>query len=702
MADQVQAPDVPGDTWHIGGPPSFTPHTGPDPGRWTSESVVHLPVERVVPAIRGYCEKPVSAPIDLDEDVPWGSLWRGADQAAHIIKVVRRAMGAVDWSVLNAYAPGMAAVEEKQASKIGRLDGELTGEWSHPESLLEDGVGGARRRHRSEARWMALLRRWRDICARCSSERMPVDSTGDAGWAVPTTDYAARMLRFDGTTHHGCGTHDSGYNRSSIAAHVRVALALMRKEIRYEDFARAIERMTGTEPYALQFRRLQGGRKPVPVYRFDPELGGGNGGLALAGTWMNRNPRFRAVWAPGLWVNIMWKEATGRSTTLLRSTRFTQVRAEVTNAIVRRWLTERMGPTQLRVAARMGIKHPDRRQIIAWDYSQMDLHLESTLLSAAAKLIAATVRGAIPAAHVASIVSMPVITPRQHAAAAAARMSRMGTMLSGWQPTNLADTDANGGNLLGCFEEAYDQSAEDVDEALECGLIDALLAGDDTLIVMPAEWDAQKFKAASEAAGLPGDYDAVTNFLARWLTGRDGDYTYSMPRQVQNQLFEEEKSRQTNPYIILAGMVQRRHLIRKHPLRHVFDDIMLQVSPDVFRVARTMSVADIPSLLRQAQAHGGGDRVAKGMASMMWGLGADDPLRGMTPAGVEGPRTVEEQALDTIASMLGRRTVDLTRVVAAVDASPMTLNDALSVFAHRMTRAPLPPMLKAASNVNWR
>jgi hypothetical protein len=691
------------DNWHVGGSPVYTPTPTDVAASATAvgpEVLEHLGLDAVPFAIRGYTEKPVAQATDLDTSEPWGSLWRGEVAAGMTIATCRKHMNAVDWSILDRHCHGMAAAEAKAATKINRLDGELTGEWSHPEGLIEtavnaDGKPVGARRHRSVERWVHMIKRWRALMARCSNEVLPEGPEVEVGWRIPTTDYGARMLTFDGTTHHGDGTHDSGYNRPSIAAHARIALALLTGEMSYSEWLRRRREFTPLPPYVLQFRRLQGGAKAVPVYSFSSA----HNTVIEQGRWMHRNPRFRAVWAPGLWMNIMWKEAAGRLTTLQRSTRLCQVRGPMVNAIIKRWRSD-LNPTQLRVATKMGLKRPNKRKIIALDYSQLDLHIESSAMIALARAIRALDKR-IPAEHAERIADLPVMTATCSPGHPATLVKRKGKMISGIQFTSGGDSDANGGNLLDSMSEAWDYEEALIDEAVECELIGVMLSGDDTLICAPEELDFDEVARYSESQGLPMSVEEIANFLARYHLDDGSGYTQSLPRQINNQLFVEEKGRQTNRWIVLAGLVQRRHLLRRHPLRDAFDATIRDVDHQLMNDAQVLTADAIPWLLEQAVAAGPDDRLATGLKAMSWTFDEEAPVRDL-PAGLYNSGSTEDEAMMIIAGALERRTVSLPNVFAAINAAPFSITDAIEVFKCRLTRTPLPTGLKRKTNLRWR
>lgn len=191
-------------------------------------------------------------------------------------------------------------------------------------------------------------------------------------------------------------------------------------------------------------------------------------------------------------------------------------------------------------------------------------------------------------------------------------------------------------------------------------------------------------------------------YLARYLTGEDGKYYYSLGRQLQNQWFEEEQNRQTNPWIIIAGAVQRRHLLSTHPFSFAFDDVMREVNPQLFRDASRYRASDIPALLaKAAMEERSPDRTARGLRNMYIGLREGD-VHSIGSSFAHDPTTPEDAALDTIVHATERRMVNVYQATRAVREAGVSVGDALATFERRMARLPLPPMLRHQMNVNWR
>lgn len=683
-------------SWHVGTPEVTTYGARAQAGshRPVDDGVAGyaLPSAAVPKGLLGYTEREVITWRDEESAEAWGSLWRGEHEAEAVMQTVEAVTAEIDDKLLDAYSPGLGALEREFAEKVTRLDGEFTLEWTHPEGLIEDGwrykpAEGEEKRLDTDVEgyrsylpmrtWLEWMRAGTAMMARTGERLLPSRFTeSEWGWDAPDTDYALRMMTFDATTHHGIGTSDSGYSTASLVAHMRLSYGLQIGEVSYEEVDRRLEQLLGIGVTATQFKRMQPGRKAVRKYVYSPHLRR----PAMFQSAKNLLPRFRAVWAPPKWWNDGWRRAAGRLTTIQRSSRQAQVRAQVVQSIIHAW-GAKLGPSALRVALTAGVARPDDYVILALDYSAMDLHIEQSALDALATL-SRTIDPSIQKAMADSAARMPVLTPSIIPGSAAHVFKRQGRMLSGWLMTSAGDSIVNVAALLWAIGQMLGTDAKQTAALVEAGVIDFLVAGDDTLIRWPRSLDYKRLIAALARIGMPVSIVETRSFLARQYATDASSYTNYVFRQIQNQWFEEERSRQTNEHIVLAGVVQRRHLIRNHPQARLYDEVMRVHRPDVLNKARQYDAGDIPAILARAKREGIDDRAARGLLNLGHAI---DPE--MMYGGMPGEEDVIGEA---ISNMVGRRMLNSATAYRAARDCGFTLKDVFAVFEARSERLPLP------------
>lgn len=657
-----------------------------------------LSADQVPEALLSYTSRAVNTWVDSEAAEPWGDLWRGEDQAAEIMRVIERAAVNVDFDACERFSTGLGALEREFAEKTTRLDGEFTLEWTHPTGLIEDGwrytavAGEATQPLETDAvgfsaymsvkGWYRAISAFNRVLSTTGSRPLPATfAEPEWGWDAPSTDYTLRMMTFDAVTHHGLGTSDSGFSVASLLAHMRLSLALQRAEISYEAATRMVERCCGLEPAATQFKRMQPGRKPVPKLAWDAALRR----PAVFELVKNLLPRFRSVWGPPKWWNDCHRRAAGRMTTLQRSAPQAQVRAEIVQSIIASWAKPR-SPTAIRLAAKAGLTNIDDYDVLALDYAAMDLHIEYAALRALG-MIERGFDPSISEGMAESVAILPVLTPTVIPGTAGYLWKRRGRMLSGWLLTSAGDTAVNGGALLTAISRILHCTLDDAADLVINGVIDFILAGDDTLLRWPKCMRAENLVEQLRQMGLPVGIVKTSSFLARQYRDDASAYTNYLFRQIQNQWFSESRSRQTDKDIVLAGVVQRRHLLRNHPQRGVFDAVMHEIRPDVAAEAGRYTAADIPILLERARVRGIDERDARGMISLGHALDPDMSYGSLMGSG--------DPAADVINAAVGRRMLNTATAYAAAAECGFSLKDVEAVFTARSSRQPLPEPQKA-------
>lgn len=552
------------------------------------------------PSVTKRLDYPITVAGNADRSEPIGQTWRGVSEAASTLSALRdfyMKVSFTDVGPTDRYV-GLTQREYDAALKTCRLDGLPTGAWCDARGYVQTNVSDVKQRM-----WLVAMREVVSYASRWEGKNLP----GMRSPGMDASEGINSMDSVDISKYKGLPSADSGVSYETFHASLAIA-AHIRRDIK--DAAAIVAWISthmndyyGHGIAAQQFFRLQSGYKPVPVWQYEPSANGPKVSFYTLGYY----PKIRDIWALPMWLNLSTRHGAGLILGRLRATPHALTRPHEVWAY-------------LSTVAR--VRNTTVHQAwISEDLSGYDKSICTEAYTAA--MIIMSELDPAGARVYEEMRTVSVLVPRMRPSDAAYVYARNRAQLSGSSFTTSANSLIN---ITRCvlIHAAYRNGVQpadmgnvtmkhirDVLTSLGNNEIGIVVSGDDTLTTndMPeSTWSEYNRVLGFETKRAEG-----VNYLAKDY-GLRGTVTNSIARLIQNFLFREQRFVNTSEWMTLLSIITMRHLLTNHPSKHVFD-AFIRTMPDYYSRVRSvsliralsMSIEDIPSLIKRAVADAHGD-----------------------------------------------------------------------------------------------